>query len=682
MTLRSTALLLFVGTCLYAQDELQNDSTRVLEEVVVKAYQSNRPASEVPVAIGVIDRKELGRFGNTSFVSAVNTIAGARMEERSPGSYRFSIRGSLLRSPFGVRNVKFYWKGLPLTDGGGNTYLNLLDFGAVNSMEIIKGPGSSLYGASTGGVVLLEPASPGRDLSLRLDGYYGSYGTFRAGVQGNVLRSRKTAMTVGAAIQQGNGYREQSAMTRLGFNFDWVTAINNRSTLSGTILSSQLYYETPGGLNKTQFEANPRQARQPTPTLPGAVDQQASIRNITQYVGLVYDNDWTEAWSTRFGLYGSFTNFKNPAVLNFEEREELNWGGRTSTEFHFGPEDSKHKLTFGGEFQHFGSPISVYDNNLGVKGNIRTHDKLWSDLALGFVQFDFALPLDFFLTVGGSANFLKYRFFRDTPAPEVEQVKSFDPGFFPRVALLKKLTDKISVYTSLSNGFSAPTLAEVRPSTGNFNAGLNPERGRNIELGFKTALLPGGLQLNAAVYDFQLDETIVVQNNVNGADYFQNAGATSQRGLEAMGSWLTNMGSVKIRLWSSYTLNDYSFKNYVSNNNDYSGNELTGVAPDVVVSGLDLDLSNKWYLTSTVNFTDHLPLNDGNTEYASSYTLVSLRVGTRQEAKQFKYEVFAGGDNLLDETYSLGNDLNAAGGRYYNAAPGRNFYMGISFRVK
>ena len=39
--------------------------------------------------------------------------------------------------------------------------------------------------------------------------------------------------------------------------------------------------------------------------------------------------------------------------------------------------------------------------------------------------------------------------------------------------------------------------------------------------------------------------------------------------------------------------------------------------------------------------------------------------------------IFAGGDNLFDENYSLGNDINATGGRYYNAAAGANYYAGV-----
>ena len=60
------------------------------------------------------------------------------MDERSPGSYRLNIRGSSLRSPFGVRNVKIYYDGIPFTDPGGNTYLNQLGFYNIQSVEILK----------------------------------------------------------------------------------------------------------------------------------------------------------------------------------------------------------------------------------------------------------------------------------------------------------------------------------------------------------------------------------------------------------------------------------------------------------------------------------------------------------------------------------------------------------------
>ena len=81
---------------------------QILQEVVVQAYEQNRRLSEVPVAVGVITTAEWNRYSKMSIVPAMNSIPGVRMEERSPGSYRLSFRGSTLRSPFGVRNVKVY----------------------------------------------------------------------------------------------------------------------------------------------------------------------------------------------------------------------------------------------------------------------------------------------------------------------------------------------------------------------------------------------------------------------------------------------------------------------------------------------------------------------------------------------------------------------------------------------
>ena len=152
------------------------DSIKVLEEVTIRAYEADRPLLQVPASVGLILESDLARFSNASLVSAVNSLPGVRMEERSPGSYRFSIRGSSLRSPFGVRNVKVYWNNLPMTDPGGNTYLNQLDANSISQIEIIKGPGSSLYGAGTGGVLLLQSPQPKSETSLTGSWLSGSYG--------------------------------------------------------------------------------------------------------------------------------------------------------------------------------------------------------------------------------------------------------------------------------------------------------------------------------------------------------------------------------------------------------------------------------------------------------------------------------------------------------------------------
>jgi len=664
------------------------DSTRVLDEIVVEAYQSNRAIDEVPASIGVVDAKLMNRFANTSFVAASNTIPGVRMEERSPGSYRFSIRGSLLRSPFGVRNVKFYWRGLPFTDGGGNTYLNLLDFSSVRSMEIIKGPGSSLYGAGTGGTVLLQPQVVSfRQSQLTLLG--GSYGTYQALVNTAVAigHNKRTPgkpglqLNLHGGFNGTRGYRDQTQMGKFNGTIE-LTRNDETSSFNFVLLAAQLGYETPGGLTRAQFDEDPRQARPsvpatPTrPAVPGAVEQKARIQNNTLYTAVTHDRYWNDHWSSFVGFFASSTDFTNPAILNYEHRNEGNLGARAAIDYYFG-QSVNQKLTFGVEGQRLSSQVQVSANNQGTLGAMVSRDDLVSNSAFAFVQADLKLPLEFYFTMGGSANFLKYDMERTFPV-ENEQTKNFKPGFFPRIALLKKFGQSLSAFMNVSSGFSAPTFAEVLPNTGIYNNSLSPEQGTSYEGGLKANFFKRVLQAEVALYNFAISDAIV---NVSGGDDFQNAGLTSQKGIEATLSWLPKIRQSTWRLWTSYSFNNYHFTEYVRAGIDYSGNELTGVPRQVLVSGVDVTIK-KWYLNATSNFTDRIPLNDQNSEYAPDYLILGARAGRRATLRgTLQFDLFFGVDNALNQNYSLGNDLNAAGGRYYNAAPGRNFYLGITSRL-
>jgi iron complex outermembrane receptor protein len=178
-------------------------------------------------------------------------------------------------------------------------------------------------------------------------------------------------------------------------------------------------------------------------------------------------------------------------------------------------------------------------------------------------------------------------------------------------------------------------------------------------------------------YDFELNNTIVVQEQINGADFFHNAGSTSQKGIEASASWWPLQQVKKsVKLWGSYTYNHFKFEHYVAGTNDFSGNWLTGVAKQMAAFGADFLLDNT-YANLTMNYVDKVPLDDGNTAYATAYIIAGARFGVRGQLKKLLAELYGGVDNVTNTRYSLGNDLNAAGGRYYNVAPARNFYLGL-----
>jgi iron complex outermembrane recepter protein len=666
--------------CFFLLGQQNQDTTKVLDEVVVEAYFYKRPLTDVPASIAILSKADLERFNNTSLLPIFNTVPGVRMEERSPGSYRLSIRGSLIRSPFGIRNVKVYRNGLPLTDGGGNTYLNLFDYSAIEKIEVIKGPAGSLYGAGTGGVVILNssvPDSTGVDVSSA----FGSYGLRTHQVKGNWVTPKFYA-AVNAAFLESQGYREQSAIKRKGLNSEMTWLVNSKASLSGNFFFTDIFYETPGGLNKAQYSVDPTKARPAAGPFKSAVEQNASVKNVTQYASLVYDIEWLEKWVSKIGVYYSSTDFKNFAIANYEVRDETNSGARLENSYSFKRPSWKGKFSFGAEAQQMKSPIRVFENNSGNRGQLSIHDVLWSRQILLFSQVEFDFHSGFFVTGGISENWLNYTFLRKFPDNSEEQ-KSFSPVLVPRVAVLKKIGEKFSIHGSISRGFSPPTLAEVRPSTNVFNNQLQPETGTNYELGFRSFRRKINAELTG--YFLRINETIILQRVENGAEYFINAGATNQKGIE-----LTISGQPLkiIKVWGSFSYNHYRFRSYLKFDEvlqkevNYSGNELTGIAPFVSVTGMDVFLPVGLYTNITYSYTGRIPLNDANDEFANDYFLLNARMGYRRKfAEKFSLDMFLSIDNTFNEKYSLGNDLNARGRRYYNAAAVRNYSAGIKLQI-
>ena len=84
---------------------------------------------------------------------------------------------------------------------------------------------------------------------------------------------------------QNDGYRQQSALRKDAIQGNLKWNISNKEQLSALLFYTNLHYETPGGITKRQMDSLPTLARQPTATLPGAVQQNAGVYNKTGFAG-------------------------------------------------------------------------------------------------------------------------------------------------------------------------------------------------------------------------------------------------------------------------------------------------------------------------------------------------------------------------------------------------------------
>lgn len=657
-----------------------------LPEVAVNAFQSNLQWKAVPAAVALLGRNELVRYGSASLVPVLNTVPGIRVEERSPASYRLSIRGSLLRSPFGVRNVKVYWNGLPLTDGGGNSYLNLVDLTQLTAVEIIKGPAASVYGAGTGGAVLLRS-----DLAYTQHNEHhfnagilgGSYGLFQQHL-GWEYSNAKISSSIQQSHQQADGYREQSASRKdmVKWQLSWRTA---RQQLRFMAWYTDLYYQTPGGITLAQMQLNPKLARQPAGSLPGAVQQKAAIYNKTFLAAIQQELSLGNQWVWKNFLSSNHSSIANPFITNYEKRAEANIAAGSQLVYSIRNAAFRFQWINGAEYLHNHSLIDNFGNRSGNADTVQFRDDIYAAQWFAFSQAQLTLADKWVLTAGISINNQSYRYQRTTdPASTGFIQKKISGVVTPRLAISYRFSKAVSLYLLAAKGFSPPALAEVRPSDGNYYGNLEAEYGWNIEAGIKGATTDNRWQFDIAAYFFRLQNAIVRRTNAIGAEYFVNAGSTRQNGLEA---WLKyrviREGKRLVRdwnIWSSYSYQPYRFEEYRQSGIDYSGKDLTGVPRTIWVTGMDIEIRNGVYLNTSVNATGSLPLTDANDVLADAYQLVQLKLGYRTGQKKRQFDWFIGVDNLLNQRYSLGNDINALGKRYYNPAPGRNVFAGVRCR--
>ncbi|MFT3701628.1 MAG: TonB-dependent receptor [Agriterribacter sp.] len=694
--MKTNLFVLFLFFCLssYAQKEnnIAGDSIPALSEIVIKGYESDRKLLETPVSGSVIGTSDMRRFSDASLLSSINIVPGIRMEERSPGSYRLSIRGSLLRSPFGVRNIKVYWNDIPFTDAGGNTYFNLVDQNSVRQVEILKGPGSSIYGANTGGVIILhsdeaplaENSTTNLQHQLEAGVTAGSYGLLGEHVQWKYA-DNKISSSFTQSHTQADGYRDNARMRRDVLQWNGTAQLSEKDKLSWVLLYADLYYQTPGGLTLQQMNANPRQARPATATQGGAKEQQAAIYNKTPFIGISNQYNFNAHWSNTTSTMFSYTDFKNPAILNFEKRKETNLGIRSKITYHAVSGMHDVKLTGGVEWQYNYSPINNYGNRAGIADTLQYKDKIWAQQFFPFLQGEWQIGKSFQLQVGASTNSFVFHYQRLTDVDDEKKKKTLEEQLLPRIAILYRISNDISFHTSASKGFSPPAVAEIRPSEGGIYPNLKPEYGWNYEAGFRGSIIHHVLQFDVVGYIFNLKDAIVKRTNDVGAEYFINAGGTNQKGIEAMLDytvWHHQKTFVRLaKIWTSATINNFSFTDYKVSDNDYSGNALTGVAKHIICGGIDVSTAPGLYLNTSYTYTSKMPLNDDNSVYATPYRLLSGRLGWKKKFNAWSLDIFVGTDNALNQMYSLGNDINALGNRFYNPAAVRNYYAGIAIKL-
>lgn len=654
----------------------------VFKDILVNAFERKRLVIQTPASVSLLKPNTLQIQDNTSILEAVNTVPGVNMESRGAGgSRRISIRGSTLRSPFGVRNVKAYWNDIPLSNPDGSTPLELIDPEHLGGMEIIRGPAGSIYGAGNGGVLLFNTPSFGEGWQASSHTMVGSDNLFR-----HTVGLSSGGDTVDFAGYYTNhrysGYRSQEYVEKDQILLTGNVRVTERQTVQwlGTYYAGE--WGLPGALTADEVEEDPRQALEYSETANAHVERQRTM------FGMKHNYAWKGGLTNYTTLYLHSTSKTNPygtsAFFNGHKREVgLSLGGRTVFNLQRSVGGRSLHLTWGLEGQTDRNELKEYDNLNGSIGAQRIDAATISRQGTAFVQGILELPMNLQLEAGLSLNALVFNHKDnfDSDSIDQSQVRQFDPILSPRVAISHQYRNILS-YASVSRGFSPPTIWDVLESDGSFQGGLAPEVGTNYELGLKGFLLGNCLRFETVGYYFQLDEAIVPQVLASGETVFQNTGSVDKYGLEAAFYVDLNLDPqgliTAFKPWVTATYQDFTFGNYTKEGEDLSGNELTGTFQERISTGFLFESRGGIYMNMNSNYTGAIVLNDQNTDYSEAYLLVNGRLGwAKTFFKQLKLDAYGGINNITDAQYSSFLQWNGFGGRYFNPSPGRNWYAGI-----
>src|SRR5450830_15400 len=231
--------------------------------VVVTATRMEQNSFDLPVSIDSIDSEKI-RDGQLQANISESLVRIPGIVAQSRGQYaqdiQISSRGFGARSQFGVRGIRLYADGIPLTMPDGQGQAGTFDLGSAKSIEVMRGPFSALYGNSSGGVVQIFTEDGPPDLTLGGSFTAGSYGTQRSSVKVGGT-SQEFNYTANYSHLESDGYRDHSAVRRDLFNAKLGIQLNDDNHL--TIILTDLdqpVSQDPLGLTKQQWSTNPRQA--------------------------------------------------------------------------------------------------------------------------------------------------------------------------------------------------------------------------------------------------------------------------------------------------------------------------------------------------------------------------------------------------------------------------------------
>ncbi|UCD58022.1 MAG: TonB-dependent receptor [Candidatus Hydrogenedentota bacterium] len=582
--------------------------------IVISAAKREQPITESPSSISIITAEDIRRSGATSIADLLRRVPGLDVLRVTPSDAQISARGfnesnnndMLLLIDGRSAYVDFFgivaWDNLPVV------------LEEIDRIEIIRGPGSALYGANAfSGVINIITKTPEQAEGTTLSATVGEFDTYIwTFMNANVID--KWSYKVVANWSEANSFEDRDE--------------NDHEIFKGNALvkydfdpDSRLYFSAGADVD----DGN-------TLTRISSFDREG----IFGYAKLNYDyRDW------KFQAFYNLIDIDVVAEGDTNERSIVNNVFDLEMQHTFSPWE-KHTITWGANYRH--NRVTSHE----IIGNDEQED-----LFSLFIQDQYAMLDDMTLTAGVR--------FDSHPLTGVH--------FSPRASLVYQPWQNHTFRASVAHAFRNPSFVEsyldlsIGPVIATGNRDLDAEEITSFELGYQTRLLENKLQLRVDAFYNNLDE-IIEFRNVNFLpplsplppivfDY-ENEGRADAYGGEAS---LEYHFSDRISCYINYSYQELKARSDGVQFQLNEDGELIDSSPrHKINAGLYAEAENGLNGSVDLNFVDEVEIGffDPDTTIPTEvklddYTRVDVRIGYRFPRRDIEASLIV--QNALDDSH-------------------------------
>jgi len=651
-------------------------STHKLDDVVVTATRTERIKEELPAAVTVIDKEELRQTPAMSPLELLDQAAGVISYNTKGFLSSSTANKTIVRGLGGISSghVLVLVDGVPSNDTQSSIFhWNDLNPADIERIEIVRGPGSALYGSSAmGGVINIITAKPKEGFNGWVEGGYGTYNTWQSGAGVNGKTGR-LGYYLSGRYRQSDGYVARPHDVRMDHNSkeEAIEAENARVKLSYDLTDTATIVVTA---SHSDFERTGQEKY---------IEDYVLFQKKIQRYGVQYHQKlgWGELKVNLFGdvkngrydSADSSTGYTTRKYIAYSD--ETNYGASVQVGFGLGEHQY---ITVGGDYKAGEQDQDKqYPADPGFTNINGGKEQLFALFAQDEINL---LNEKLILNIGGRMDWWERfdGYSHDdglSPNPgRVEYDSQSDSDFNPKFGFRYNITKSVGIRGTVGTAYKIPQMSNMYrefrywSSIYQPNPNLGPEKSLSYDLGFD--IQQGNFSFSLTGFRTDADDFIhYVEQGTDGSNTiykYQNIGKVKIYGYEA---------EAKYRFHPDWQV----FWNHVVNEPRIEEYDPDPTLEDKYLKNTPLEktsigivFSNPDILTASLSarHVGTIYTKDDNSEHFGNYWTVNAKIGRKFRFNGYVLEASLEGQNLFN--------AEERENRYYRG-PGSTYMCNLKF---